>query len=310
MEKYLRPTGNPNKVSACAAYWDKRSEIAAIGRRIQYLYEAVDHPGDLTLSQWAQIMSLTWDFEPDLIVELGRGRGNSTCAFTETMNRLGRHKGFVVSICNSEDWERMTRARVAQVVPRDWFEPLVALRCDIREVDLVGLFRHARRCLIFWDAHGYDVAECVLGGILPLIAEKEHLVVMHDLGDTRYAADESRYYGEHGLWKGNDWSGPRIRLGHIDAAVEQAVAIVDFASRNGLEIQSADHSIQSGIGSHPDRVAEMQRVLGGQMFSLYAHWCYFTLNGLSGVFTFPRFSRSPWSRTGMGERAPVQAAAG
>ena len=37
------------------------------------------------------------------------------------------------------------------------------------------------------------------------------------------------------LWRGNDWSGPRVRLGHLDSCVEQAVAMVDFTSRNGVD---------------------------------------------------------------------------
>ena len=54
----------------------------------------------------------------------------------------------------------------------------------------------------------------------------------------------------YGLWRGNDWSGPRIRLGHLDSCVEQAVAMVDFTSRNGVTLHTAAEDIHGAIGAH------------------------------------------------------------
>jgi hypothetical protein len=143
--------------------------------------------------------------------------------------------------------------------------------------------------MLFWDAHGMDIAECVLGEIVPLMAAKEHLVLMHDLSDARRANPESLRYGRHGLWRKNDWDGTRLVLGHIHSAVEQAVAIVDFATRNRLTVESADRSIAEEIGAHAERVVEMKTRLG-DLWAPHAHWFWFTCGERGGgEMTFPWF---------------------
>ena len=44
---------------------------------------------------------------------------------------------------------------------------------DILEFDYRKALSDAKRVLIFWDAHGFDIAECVLGEILPIVAAGE-----------------------------------------------------------------------------------------------------------------------------------------
>ena len=48
------------------------------------------------------------------------------------------------------------------------------------DVDYEQLFSTAGRVLLLWDAHGFEIAETVLGRILPVIASRPHLVLMHD----------------------------------------------------------------------------------------------------------------------------------
>jgi hypothetical protein len=88
--------------------------------------------------------------------------------------------------------------------------------------------------MLFWDAHGFDVAECILGGIMPLIKDKKHVVMMHDISDTRYASLEQMDYKGNRLWRGNNWQGPRLMIGTIDSCVEQSIAILDFTTRTGF----------------------------------------------------------------------------
>ena len=142
--------------------------------------------------------------------------------------------------------------------------------------------------LLFWDAHGFEIAECVLGAIMPLLAPIQHLVMMHDLSDTRYTSDEHMQYGENGLWKGNNWSGPRLKLGIIDSAVEQSVAALDFTTRNRVALDSADHSFRTTLSAAQQ--GEMSSLLGN-LFNLQGHWFYFSLNERHGTYTFPRFSK-------------------
>jgi hypothetical protein len=269
------------------AYWNQRERLANARDRILALSRAVNHVTDLWPYQWAQLMAAVMDYGPDMVLELGRGEGNSTCAFTEAAN-LGTGRPRVLSLCLSDSWERKTFPRVRAVVPEAWFAPLEAVRADILNFDYASALAGAKRVLVFWDAHGFDIAECVLGGILPLVAGKDHLVIMHDLSDVRYCSEEQLEYGGHGLWRGNNWSGPRVKLGIIDSAVEQSVAALDFTTRNRLTLDSADHSFHTDLT--PEQQEEMRSQLG-ELFDVQAHWFYFSLNEKPGPYKFPKYTR-------------------
>ena len=273
--------------SPARAYWNQRDKLSGARARILALSEAVDQRSDLWPYQWAQLMAAAIDFAPDLILELGRGRGNSTCAFTEASN-INEGRSRILSLCLSDNWERETLPRLRRIVPASWFHPLQAQRADILEFDYRKALSGAKRVLIFWDAHGFDIAECVLGEILPIVAPLEHLVIMHDLSDTRYSSDEQFEYGGHGLWKGNNWSGPRLKLGIIDSAVEQSIAALDFTTRNHITLDSADHSFHTNLTA--DQQTEMREILG-DLFETQAHWFYFSLNERPGPYKFPHFTR-------------------
>lgn len=305
MERSVGIPRDATPVSPGEAYWRQRHAVAAHAGRIRALFEVVESSKELWPYQWAQLLAMTLEFRPDLVIELGRGWGNSTCVFTEAMNQLGGDGRRVVSVCLSEGWETRTRARVAGLVPPEWFTPLQARRSDILAVDYAALACDAKRCLVFWDAHGFDIAECVLGEILPSIVDRPHLVLMHDLSDGRWAGPAATHYGTRGLWKGNNWGGPRVRLGDIDSAVEQSVAIVDFMSRNGRRLGSADESIREVIGADPARMAEMTRLLGPDLFDLQAHWFWFSLNDRAGTLTFPRFQWAKAHETRLAALAEV-----
>lgn len=273
--------------SPALAYWNQRSTLNQARNRIHSLIDAVNHRSDLLPHQWAQLIAVAVDYAPDLIIELGRGKGNSTCAFTEA-SHLNGGRTRVLSLCMSDSWEVETLPRLRPVVPEDWFKPLETLRTDILQFDYRSAIGSAKRVLVFWDAHGFDVAECVLGEILPILAEREHLVVMHDLSDSRYSSDQQLEYGGYGLWKGNNWSGPRLKLGIIDSAVEQSIAALDFTTRNHLTLDSADHSFHTALDDAQQ--SEMSATLG-DMFDTQAHWFYFSLNEKPGPYKFPKFTR-------------------
>jgi FkbM family methyltransferase len=276
----------PIAFSPASAYWNQRVTLANARDRILSLRQAVDQPSDLLPYQWGQLIAAAVEYEPDVILQLGRGTGNATCAFTEACNlRDGRSR--VLSVCSSDDWERQTLPRLRRILPDNWFAPLEVKRADILKFDYRTALAGAKRVLIFWDAHGFDIAECVLGSILPIVAEVEHLVIMHDLSDARYNSEEQLRYAGHGLWKANGASGPRVKLGLIDSAVEQSVAALDFTTRNRLTLDSADHSFRTRLT--PAQQAEMRNKLG-ELFDLQGHWFYFTLNEGPGPYTFPRYT--------------------
>ena len=278
----------PQHLTVAQAYWNQREKLARSRQRILALSRAIGRPGDFSLYQWAQISALALEFAPDLILELGRGMGNSTSAFTEVANLLGAGSCRVLSLDLTDAWDTVALPRLRPLVPEDWFLPLSAIQADILQFDFEAALAGAHRPLVFWDAHGFEVAECVLGRVLPLLAEKPHLVVMHDMSDARYQAPDTYNYGESGLWKGDNAAGQYLFLGSIISGVAQAIAILDFSTRNRLPLHSADDELHNELEAQPDKLVELERLLGKDLFSLQAHWAWFTLAEAPGPCTFPR----------------------
>jgi hypothetical protein len=261
---------------------------------LKALAAAINAEYDLTRAQWAQWYSVALGFRPDLIVELGRSKGNSTALFCQAASRLGGTR--VVSLCNSRDWVEESLPRVKAVVPPGWLDRLDLRTTDILDVDYETLLGGAQRVLLLWDAHGFEIAETVLGRMLPLIAGRPHLVLMHDISDNRYAAVPRSYEGQP-LWKGSTWdkgagkSTARVNIGWMNSLQDQVIAIADFATRNDLEIGSADHAYAEFFGAHPERAAEMRRCLGDELFSMEAHFAFLSLDGTAAPIHFPAVQR-------------------
>jgi len=271
------------------AYWNQRSRLANSCQRLLTLSRLVGRPSDLLPYQFAQLIAASLEFDPDLILELGRGFGNSTCAFTEAANMMGgaAHTR-VLSLCNTVEWDTKTAPALKSIVTDDWFTPLEARRTDILTFDYRRHLSSAKRIVLFWDAHGFEIAECVLGTILPLIADRPHVVLMHDLSDTRYCSPSSANYSGSGLWKGENAADSRLRIGIVDSAVAQAISVIDFTGRNVITLDSADHTFDLELTQVPGRVEEMRELLGDELFSLQGHWFWFTMNERPGPYTFPR----------------------
>jgi len=300
MLEFLRRGGKPSPLPQGTppaefrpgrAYWDKRELLASNRERIVALSRAVGRASDLSLCQFAQLLASAVDFAPDTIVELGRGLGNSTCAFTEASNLLGGGCR-VLSLCNTSDWEKVTKPKVKEIVPKAWFAPLEAVEANILTYRFDRALSGARRVLLFWDAHGFEIAECVLGGILPLLSSRDHLVLMHDMSDTRYGAANYWEYAGKGIWKGENAAESRFRVGNVDSAVAQAFVVQDFTQRNHVTLDSADHSIHEELDGKPEKADEMLRLLGPELFSMVGHWFWFTLNEHQGPYTFPSIAKS------------------
>jgi len=280
-----------------SAYWNQRFALARHRERLLALSRAVNRSSDLSIYQFAQLFASVLEFVPDLILELGRGLGNSLCAFTEAANQLPVSTPCNIwSLCLTPDWNTTTVPKLRSVVPDSWFHPVNAIQCDILKFDYSQALAGAKRVLVFWDAHGFDVAEGVLGRILPEIADRDHVVFMHDMADTRYPPPNRSgwdLYGESGLWKGVDAGGATLRIGNVHSNVSQAIAIQDFAGRNRITLDSADHSIDLEIGQIPGRSSEMLDLVGTELFSLRAYWFWFTLNEHPSPYTFPRWTPTP-----------------
>jgi hypothetical protein len=282
-----------NTPDIASFYYEQRERIAEDAPMLRALIAAINAEYDLTRAQWAQWYSIALGFRPDLIVELGRSKGNSTALFCQAASRLGATR--VVSLCNSKDWVEESLPRVTAVVPPGWLDRLDARITDILDVDYAELLQGAERVLLLWDAHGFEIAETVLGRILPLLAERPHLVLMHDISDNRYAATPRSYEGQP-LWKGSTWdrgvgkSGARVNIGWMNSLQDQVIAIADFAYRNALDIGSADHAYAQYFAAHADRAEEMRRLLGDELFSTEAHFAFVSLDPARAPFHYPAVS--------------------
>jgi len=275
-------------------YYEQRHAVAEDAPMLRALIDAVNAPNDLAPTQWSQWYTIALGFRPDLIVELGRAKGNSTALSTQAASRLGGTR--VVSLCTSKDWQQDTQPRLAGIVPHGWFDRLDARIVDILDVDYEQLLAGAGRVLLLWDAHGFEIAETVLGRILPLIAGRPHLVLMHDIVDNRYAP-LPRSYEAQPIWKGSTWNaggGPsaaRVNIGWMNSLQDQVVAIADFAWRNGFEIGSADHEFTQFFARQPSAAREMAEALGDEFFAVEAHFAFFSLDGVQVPMHFPAVSR-------------------
>jgi hypothetical protein len=271
-------------------YYDQRLHIAEDLPILRKLIAAVDRTNDLGPAQWAQWYSVALGFAPDLIIELGRGRGNSTALFAQAARRLG--KGQIVSLCRSDDWAALVAPRIEAAVEPGWFDRIDARRAEILSADFETIIGDHQRVLLLWDAHGFEIAELVLGEILPRLVDRDHLLLMHDISDNRYAG-VPRSYGGQPLWKGSDWQqrtgtwDSRVNIGWMNSIQDQVIALADFTARNDLEIGSADHEYSGYFAGHPERADEMRRTIGDEFFSVIGHWAFLSLSGKAGPFHFP-----------------------
>jgi len=106
---------------------------------------------------------------------------------------------------------------------------------------------------------------------------------MHDITDTRHSGVPESYEGGP-IWKGSTFpraagtAPARVNIGWMNSEQDQVVAIADFSARNNLEIGSADHEYAQFFDGRPSAAEEMHRQLG-TLFSVSAHWAFFTLAG-------------------------------
>ncbi len=266
------------------ALYAQREQLARHFPRWQRLQELVGRPQDLAPAQWLQLAAFALDYRPDLIIELGRGYGNSTVVFLEVARQLGDCQ--VLSLCNSHAWRKKTRHKLARECDAEFFAA-----GDIREVDILRTaldLEGSERCLVFWDAHGFAVAEWVLGHLLPRLSLGSQRIVMHDLADRRYCGLD-RSYQATPLWKGGNADLPGMHLGHVFSRVGQAISALDFTTRNELPLHSADESLH---GLSAEQAEELAATFGG-WFDRTAQWFWFTLDELTVAPVFPEYAFPP-----------------
>jgi hypothetical protein len=254
------------------ALWNKRQAIRRAKERLATLHRVVDSPGDLDLGTCIQFYAFCLEFAPDVIVELGRRYGNSTCVFTEAANELGNTK--VLSIDYDPGWGNRTVSRLKTTVSSEWFDPLRVLNEDILKINFSEIFALGNNIFFYWDAHGVDLAQYVLAEALPHLRDKRHIVVVHDITDARFFNVDPSYVGGDGL--------PRFWLANLVSPFEELIPLYDFLSRNRITFATPLESLNQTLLHDRENCAELQK-LWGNSFSgptpLEAgHWVYFSLH--------------------------------
>ncbi|GMU39603.1 MAG: hypothetical protein AMXMBFR23_04690 [Chloroflexota bacterium] len=252
------------------AYWNHRHALAERAPRLRALARTIDSETSLNLPQWGQLTALMLEYQPDLVIELGRAKGNSTSAFADVAVTSGAR---ILSICRTKMWAESVK-RLEPLTDAAWHSHLDIRRGNITGFPFAREVGDAKRVLVFWDAHGMQVAGAVLGSLLPAIADREHVVMMHDISDTRYDGPGRVPYNGRPLWDGTISSPDKFRIGYLESSVSQTIGILDFCTRNRMPLHSADHSIHEAIEA-PGRAEEM-RALIGDLYSPRAHWSWFT----------------------------------
>jgi FkbM family methyltransferase len=183
-------------------------------------------PFDLPIENWPELYDLTVTFRPDLVLELGRGYGNSTCVFTEAANAIGECR--VVSVDSNPDrfWQAETAPKLLPLVGTEWFARLTVLQDDITTIDFQPLLQGSARVLVFWDAHGAEIADAVLRRLLPALPQ-ENLLVVDDVWHSQ------ELYGLHAEYK----AGPLWSL------FDELVPLWEYLHEGKLEFEAGERWI-------------------------------------------------------------------
>lgn len=263
--------------------------LAQIAPEIDRVIDAL-HARSAALSkpQALALAAAVMEMRPDLILDLGTGNGASSCTFAMTVGQTAAR------VCTFDLHEKMqgTIEPLLAGIDRTRWTQIEARVVDLETFDFREMVAAARSVLVFWDAHGHAVARGVLGNLMPLIADKPHLVICHDMIDNRIG--DARAYEGLIPWQGMDawYAAPadtaRVNIGWTCTNVDQIIPITDFCWRNGIEFRSVDHDLH--IAGDAARRAALAAQLGFPQYETYAMG-YFTMNGVESRY-FPRGSLS------------------
>ncbi len=268
------------RFSAARALWDNREplsealpELRAVRTALQ---AAIGGPRDFVRQHWLQLVSAVYAFKPDLVIELGRGYGNSTCALSIAAKMLRPQPCRILSLCLANSFVEISRPYLDSCInDPTLFAPLTALNQDISTYDFARDVERAERVFVFWDAHGYELAMALLSGLFQLLQGKPHLCIVHDMADLKYMEQEYRRYDQGTAWLKAGSAPPKYILGDVGSQFEEGVALVDFLGRNGLAFHSAESSYFPELTDQ--QIGELKQRFGDD-FSQFGFWYHFSLN--------------------------------
>ena len=256
---------------------------------LREILEKINDPTTFSLSQALCLTALIRSRKPDILIDLGTGNGNSAAiaayAF-ETIQSAAKVHTF--------DIDRSWLEDAGPKLPDSIGTHVVSHKGDLTLFDFGPLLVHSKSAIVFWDAHGHEIAEKVLSEIMPKIWQLPHIVLCHDISDNRFQSREQRAYGNRPPWRGMNYyyrAEPTnyVNVGHFQTIVDQVIPIMDFCFRNSVDLQSCDYAVSLLATSLKDRFT---RILQREGALTDIQMAYFSLQGQEWA-TFPRPRRNP-----------------
>ncbi|HET6372972.1 MAG TPA: hypothetical protein VFG76_06680 [Candidatus Polarisedimenticolia bacterium] len=275
------------------AVWNQRQVVRAALPRLQSFLDVIlcQGPRVMLPEDYSKVFATVLEFKPDLIIEVGRLFGNTTCMLTEAAQSLPNAS--VLSLCLTDHWNRRTLPAIKPLISAGWLEKLDARVMNLLTLDVEKTLEGKNRVMFVLDAHGWQVGEFMLGVVLPRLVRKDHVLFIHDvISPTHYAEVYEKYwpdapsrptdgmegYGKKGIWKGTDDTWDRfVFMNGLAGMYPEFVAFADFVNRNHLTLHSLEASVRRAIDDHPDRRAEMRALLGETMYSPASGFAWFRL---------------------------------
>lgn len=284
------------------ALWNQRRKLHERQGRLVDLSKIINRISDSGIAQYGQLFSTVLEFNPSLIIEVGRAYGNSTAVLVEAANQLPNTRK-VVSVCMTDIWQREVSKKIAKRVPKNWFDKLAVYQGDFIDIPLDQIIDKKDSILFIWDAHGFDLAEYILSEFLPFISRHKHLVLIHDVLDLRYHA-YYKDYKSYGVWKGywgDHATGSFLIIDGKVSAFEEIIPLHDFAQRNDMRIHSVEGEIRETIYTKKQKQTELEKLLGREMsFPISSfHWFSLSEEVKNQQYTFPvsRYDSDKTKRT-------------
>ena len=291
----MSDSSKPLPVDPGLALWNQRHNVKDALPRLEAFLKALLDCSHMVMQpeDYATIFATVLEYKPDLVIEVGRNFGNTTCILTEAVQSLPGTT--VLSICLTNHWESTTLPAIKSLTSADWLRRLDARVMNVMDLDIAEVLKGKRRVFFLLDAHGWDVAEYMLSAVMPELVRRDHMLFIHDVIFPRHFADVyEKYfpdspsrpsdgmegYGRRGIWRGEETPDQLVFLNGLAGSYPEFVAFVDFVNRNKLELHAVETSVRREIEDQADRRREMLGLLGDAMYAPSSGFAWFSLRAV------------------------------
>ena len=221
--------------------------------------------------QLLQYAAVARHFAPDLTIEFGGWRGATTPALAFGLHTGGKKNHRLLS------WRTPPPAAGlpsgASLSPDTQFSTSAQLPAT---ADLPQILGDASRILVFSNDPSPEGIRLLLGGLLPALRDREHLVILHGISDGSLSTSPDYTERPDVFALQDTWS-----------ARKDLPQLLDFIERNQLDLFSASRAYQTAFGLDTTARDRLQTAFGG-IFPFQAHWRWFSFNGRhNGRYLFP-----------------------